>query len=157
MKFSCSPRNKANMRCCRNITRCQLKPTHVQRCAGKCANCVGKMENTALAPSYAAVCQKGFHRGVANVAHRNKSRSSSLILAKDRLKHPFEISSAAFVHAASNARTITALRSLGVLENDMEHHAQILLALFISSALCLAAWIWARRRLTRLSGERPRH
>ena len=23
MKFSCRPRNKANMRCCRNITRCR--------------------------------------------------------------------------------------------------------------------------------------
>ena len=31
----------------------------------------------------------------------------------------------------------------------MEHHAQTLLALSISSALCLAAWIWARRRLIR--------
>jgi hypothetical protein len=32
----------------------------------------------------------------------------------------------------------------------MEHYAQALLALSISSAVCLAAWIWARRRLTRL-------
>jgi hypothetical protein len=79
---------------------------------------------------------------------------SCLILAKNRFKQPFEISSAAFVHAGSNARTITALRSPGVLEDGMEHHAQILLALFISSALCLAAWIWARHRLARLSGER---
>jgi hypothetical protein len=29
----------------------------------------------------------------------------------------------------------------------MEHYAQAILALSISSALCLAAWIWARRRL----------
>jgi hypothetical protein len=46
------------------------------------------------------------------------------------------------------------LGSIGVLEDGMEHHAQALLALFISSGLCLAAWIWARRRLTRFSGER---
>jgi hypothetical protein len=47
--------------------------------------------------------------------------------------------------------TVKVLRSKGVLENGMEHHAQTLLALSISSALCLAAWIWARRRLTRFS------
>jgi hypothetical protein len=96
----------------------------------------------------------GSHRGVANVAHWNKSRGSSLILAKERLKQPFEFSSLAFVHAASNARMITVLRSLGVLEDGMGHYAQALLALSISSALCLAAWIWARRQLTRFSGER---
>jgi hypothetical protein len=43
---------------------------------------------------------------------------------------------------------------LGVLEDGMEHQAQTLLALSVSSGLCLAAWIWARRRLTRFSGER---
>src|ERR1700687_4675714 len=80
-----------------------------------------------LLPAMPLFANRGFHRGVANMAHRNKSRGSSLILTKDRFKQPFEISSAAFVHAASNARTITALRSLGVLEDDMEHHAQILL------------------------------
>jgi hypothetical protein len=94
------------------------------------------------------------HIAVAKVAHWNKRCGSSLILAKDRLKQSFEFSSLAFVHAASNARMITVLRSLGVLEDGMEHHAQALLALSISSALCLAAWIWARRRLTRFSGER---
>jgi hypothetical protein len=31
----------------------------------------------------------------------------------------------------------------------MEHHAQTLVALSITSVLCLAAWIWARRRLMR--------
>jgi len=113
---------------------------------------IGKIKNTALCSQDAAVCRTGPHRGVANVAHWNKSRGSSLILAKDRLKQPFEFLSERF--AASNARTITALRSLGVLEDGMEHHAQALLALSISSALCLAAWIWARRRLTRLSGKR---
>jgi len=37
---------------------------------------------------------------------------------------------------------------IGVLEDGMEHHEQALLALSISSGLCLAAWIWARRRLS---------
>jgi hypothetical protein len=32
-------------------------------------------------------------------------------------------------------------------EKAMEHHAQALLALSISAALCLGAWFWARRRL----------
>ena len=41
----------------------------------------------------------------------------------------------AFIYVASNAQTITVLRSLGVLENSMEHHAQALLGLSISSAL----------------------
>jgi hypothetical protein len=31
----------------------------------------------------------------------------------------------------------------------MEHHVQALLALSIASALCLAAWIWARRSVHR--------
>ena len=55
----------------------------------------------------------------------------------------------------SNAQTIT--RVLGVLEDDMEHHVQALLALSISSALCLAAWIWARRRLLRFHAGVDRH
>jgi hypothetical protein len=42
----------------------------------------------------------------------------------------------------SNAQTIT---SKGVLEDGMEHHAQVLLALSICSALCLTTWILARR------------
>ena len=33
----------------------------------------------------------------------------------------------------------------------MEHYAQAVVALSISSVLCLAAWIWARRRLTRFA------
>ena len=101
-----------------------------------------------------AMYRTGSHGGVANVAHWNKSRGGILILEKDGFKHPFESSSLAFVHAASNARMITFLRSLGVLEDGMGHYAQALLALSISSALCLAAWIWARRQLTRFSGER---
>ena len=36
----------------------------------------------------------------------------------------------------------------------MEHHAQVLLAFGISAALCFGAWVWARRRLPRLSNER---
>jgi hypothetical protein len=36
----------------------------------------------------------------------------------------------------------------------MQHDAQALLALTISAALCLGAWIWARRQLARLSRER---
>jgi hypothetical protein len=36
----------------------------------------------------------------------------------------------------------------------MDHYAQTLVALTVTSTLCLAAWIWARRRLARLSGER---
>ena len=39
----------------------------------------------------------------------------------------------------------------------MEHHVQALLALSISSALCLAAWIWARRRLIRFQASVDRH
>jgi hypothetical protein len=46
------------------------------------------------------------------------------------------------------------LMHIGVLEDGMEHHEQALLALSISSGLCLAAWIWARRRLSSLQGER---
>ena len=68
-------------------------------------------------------------------------------------KQPFEFSSVAFVHAASNARTTIVLRSQGVLEDGMEHHAQALLALSISAALCLGAWIWARRRLSNLQAS----
>jgi hypothetical protein len=58
--------------------------------------------------------------------------------------------SVAFIYQASNAQMITVLRVLGVLE---EHHVQVLLALSISSALCLAAWIWARRRLIRFQAS----
>ena len=76
-----------------------------------------------------------------------------MISAKDRVKQPFEFSSVAFIYVASNAQTITVLRSLGVLEDGMEHHAQALLGLSISSGLCLAAWIWARRRLSRLQAS----
>ena len=36
----------------------------------------------------------------------------------------------------------------------MEHDAQALIALVISAALCLGAWIWARRRLAGLSRQR---
>jgi hypothetical protein len=39
----------------------------------------------------------------------------------------------------------------------MEHNAQALVALSISSGLCLAAWIWARRRLTRFEASIDRH
>ena len=52
---------------------------------------------------------------------------------------------------------ITVLRSLGVLEDGMEHHAQALVALSISSALCLGAWIWARRRLDRFQARVDGH
>jgi hypothetical protein len=33
------------------------------------------------------------------------------------------------------------------METMMEHGAQVLLAISISTTLCLAAWVWARRRL----------
>jgi hypothetical protein len=36
------------------------------------------------------------------------------------------------------------------MEDSMEHHAQVLLALSIVSALSLTAWIWARRQTTRI-------
>jgi hypothetical protein len=39
------------------------------------------------------------------------------------------------------------------MEDDMDHSAQAILALAISGALCLAAWIWARHRLTRLQAS----
>jgi hypothetical protein len=32
----------------------------------------------------------------------------------------------------------------------MEHDAQALLALSISTALCLGAWVWARRKAQRV-------
>jgi hypothetical protein len=72
--------------------------------------------------------------------------------AKDRLKQSFEFSSGVLMFVVSNAQTI--LGSLGVLEDDMEHEAQAFLAVSISSAVCLATWIWARRQLTRVSSER---
>ena len=49
------------------------------------------------------------------------------------------------------------LRSMGVLEDGMEHHLQALLALSITSVLCLGAWIWARRRLIRFYAGADRH
>ena len=36
----------------------------------------------------------------------------------------------------------------------MEHHAQALLALSISAALCLGAWVWARRKARRVMSKR---
>ena len=39
--------------------------------------------------------------------------------------------SVAFIYQASNAQMITVLRVLGVLEDGMEHHVQVLLALSI--------------------------
>ena len=49
------------------------------------------------------------------------------------------------------------LEVLGVLEDGMEHHVQALLALSITSVLCLAAWIWARRRLIRFQASVDGH
>jgi hypothetical protein len=46
---------------------------------------------------------------------------------------------------------------MGVLEDGMEHHLQALLALSITSVLCLGAWIWARRRLIRFHAGVDRH
>jgi hypothetical protein len=45
------------------------------------------------------------------------------------------------------------VKLLDVLEDGMEHHAQVLLALSICSALSLGTWIWARRQLTRLQAS----
>jgi hypothetical protein len=106
---------------------------------------LGKIEDGALTCRFAL----SSYRGVANVAHWNKFAETSLMFMTDRFKQPFEFSSMAFIYVQPNAQTITVSRSQGVLENGMEHHAQVLLALSICSALCLAAWIWARRRLTR--------
>ena len=78
------------------------------------------------------------------------------MLPKNRFKQAFEFLSVAFIYAAANAQMITVL-VLGVLEDGMEHHVQALLALSISSALCLAAWIWARRRLIRFQTSVDRH
>jgi len=36
----------------------------------------------------------------------------------------------------------------------MRHDAQVIVALTISTMLCLGTWIFARRRLARLSRER---
>jgi hypothetical protein len=36
----------------------------------------------------------------------------------------------------------------------MRHDVQVLLALTVSAALCLGTWIFARRRLARVSRER---
>jgi hypothetical protein len=74
------------------------------------------------------------------------------MLPKNQFKQPFEFLAVAFIYAASNTDD-HGLKVLGVLEDGMEHHVQALLALSISSALCLAAWIWARRR-DPLSGKR---
>ncbi len=145
--------NKANMRRCRNITRCRgmAQARLTMRLENEPTE-IGKIKTRHLVPGCRCLPKRG---SIAVLpTWQLEQKCSSLILAKNRFKHPFEISSAAFVHAASNARPITVLRSLGVLEDDMEHHVQILLALFISSALCLVAWIWASRRSTRLSGGR---
>jgi hypothetical protein len=77
------------------------------------------------------------------------------MLPKNQFKQPFEFLAVAFTCQLSNAQTIT--RVFGVLEDGMEHHVQALLALSISSALCLAAWIWARRRLIRFQTSVDRH
>jgi hypothetical protein len=73
------------------------------------------------------------------------------MLPKNQFKQPFEFLAVAFMYQMSNAQTIT--RVLGVLEDGMEHHVQALLALSISSALCVAAWVWARRRLIRFQAS----
>jgi hypothetical protein len=83
---------------------------------------------------------------------RNKSRLGALIMPADRFKQAFESLSVAFMCAASNAP-----ESMGVLEEGMEHHLQALLALSITTALCLGAWIWARRRLIRFHAGVDRH
>jgi hypothetical protein len=43
------------------------------------------------------------------------------------------------------------------MEDGMEHQLQALLALSITSVLCLGAWIWARRRLIRFHTGVGRH
>ena len=88
--------------------------------------------------------------------HWNQSSARPLILPTDRFKQPFRFSLVAFAHAASNAHD-HGLEVLGVLEDGMEHHVQALLALSITSVLCLAAWIWARRRLIRFQASVDRH
>ncbi len=45
------------------------------------------------------------------------------------------------------------LRSGKLEENMISHGAQTILAIGISSALCLTAWEWAQRRLARLSHQ----
>ena len=85
--------------------------------------------------------ETGSYHGFAHMG-RNKSRLGALIFPADRFKQPFESLLVVFMYAASNA-------PVGVLEDGMEHHAQTLLALSITSVFCLAAWIWARRRLIR--------
>jgi hypothetical protein len=35
----------------------------------------------------------------------------------------------------------------------ISHGAQVILAIAISSALCLPAWVWAQRRLARFSHQ----
>jgi hypothetical protein len=96
------------------------------------------------------------HIAVANVAHWNKRCGSSLILAKDRLKQSFEFSSERlYTQRLCNDYGLEVWP--GVLEDGMEHHAQALVALSISSALCLGAWIWARRRLDRFQARVDGH
>ena len=60
------------------------------------------------------------------------------MLPKNRFKQAFEFLSVAFIYAAANAQMITVL-VLGVLEDGMEHQVQAILALSITSVLCLAA------------------
>ena len=77
------------------------------------------------------------------------------MLPKNQFKQPFEFLAVPFIYQVSNAQTIT--RVFGVLEDGMEHHVQTLLALSITSVFCLAAWIWARRRLIRFHEGVDRH
>ena len=90
----------------------------------------------------------GSHHGLSNVCTGTKSRGSLLILPKNLFKRPFEF----LLVADDHGREV-----LDVLGEGMEHHAQALLALSITSVLCLAAWIWARRRLMRFQTNVNRH
>jgi hypothetical protein len=69
--------------------------------------------------------------------------------AHRRLKPWFEVAL-----LVSNCVSATLTSSSGFFGNHdwramMRHDAQALLALTISAALCLGAWIWARRQLAR--------
>ena len=91
----------------------------------------------------------GFPSRSVKRMHWNKKSRKPLDIAKgNRFKRPFEF----LLVADHHGREV-----LDVLGEGMKHHAQALLALSITSVLCLAAWIWARRRLMRFQTNVNRH
>ena len=87
----------------------------------------------------------GFHHSLSNVCTGTKSRGSLLILPKNRFKRPFEF----LLVADHPGREV--LDVLGKAWNTTHK------PFWHTSVLCLAAWIWARRRLMRFQTKVNRH